>query len=84
MEAFVNKEGLEAIDELIADLKRKREERLQRFYEKHKPYESLDDILIRRCGLTQEQIDHYQFRIKPSDRREYDAMIQRFLSEDIP
>jgi len=73
------KEFHEAVDKLIADLRRERAERLQSFYEKHKPYESLDDILIKKCGLTQEQIDHYQFRSRHND---YDEMIQRFLNTD--
>lgn len=74
-----NKEVWEAAEKFIADYEKKRAERLQSFLERHKSYESLDDILIKKFHYTQEQIDNYRFR---SDRTEYDAMIKRFLSED--
>ena len=81
MAVYINKELWEAAEKFLADYEKKRAERIKIILssEKFKPYESLDDILIKRCHLTQEQIDHYRFR---SDRSDYDAMIQRFLNTE--
>lgn len=75
----LNKELFEAGEKLIADHKRKLEERVQSLLERCEPYESIDDILIKKYGLTQEQIDNYQF---PDYREEYEAEIERFLNEE--
>jgi hypothetical protein len=79
MGASSYKEFHEAVDKLIADHKKRKAERLQRLLERCERYESLDDILKKRCGLTQEQIDHYQFRV---NRELIDAETQRFLNEE--